>query len=293
MKYFFLFAIVLFITSCNKENKTKLKTTIAEYQVYLDTKSNTIYQRASSEKKYWSKRLRPDSSGIGELGPLANAYLQLYYATGDEKELLHAEKILKKAIEISAKNKDRYIRDLSGIYIKQEKIIEAKQLLEESYKTKSNKRETQLLLFDVYFESNDWNKADSILGILKNRTDYTYLIKEAKWHIYKQNDKAALRNYEKALSIAESRNSKPLLLETNLYIATYYLEKEYYKESYNYTLQALKTQPDAPKALQNLAYLLYIYFKDYKEALRLIEHLQQTYNSTELSELKKEVLKNI
>ncbi|MBE9489738.1 MAG: hypothetical protein IMY67_05545, partial [Bacteroidetes bacterium] len=210
MKHLYILLVFVAFISCKNDEIIEQITNPKDYDIYLSSTNNKTYTRAYSEMEFWSRRLRLDSTGVGDLGPLANAYTLLFETTGNVNYLKSAEKIYKKAISVSANSKDSYTRSLAHNFITQHRFKEAKQLLEESINGLSNKRAAKQLLFDVYLELGEYDKADLTLGELKNTNDYNYLIRLAKWNDHNGNLDAAIRNLNQAKSIADSRKSKPL-----------------------------------------------------------------------------------
>ena len=127
-----------------------------------------------------------DSTGVGDLGPLAGAYSKLFETSGDIQYLKDAEKVYKKAITVSSiKIQDGYKRALAKNYITQHRFKDAITLLEESYAGISNKHATELLLFDCYLEVGAYPRAEQILKKIENINQFDYLIRISKWSDHK------------------------------------------------------------------------------------------------------------
>ena len=281
MKQLYILVIIIAFISCENDEIIEQISNPKEYNSFLFSSNNKTYNRAYSEKEFWSKRLRPDSSGVGDLGPLANSYVLLFETTGDISYLKSAEIIYKKAINISATSKDSYTRSLAQIYISQHRFKEAKQILEESFKGISNKRAIQFLLFDVYLELGEYNKADNFIGKLKNTNDYNYLIRLSKWNDHKGNLDAAIRNLEEAKKIADSRKSISLQIWTYTNLADYYGHAGRIKESYNLYLKTLLLQADNTYAKKQIAWIVYSFEKNPKEASRILDSVLINHRAPE------------
>jgi len=273
MKYFYILTLLVVFLSCNKDEKIKLITNPNEYNKYLIDNNNQTFERARSEKEFWSKRLRPDSSGVGDLGPLAKAYTAMYEASGGISYLKSAEKIYRKALNISANHKDLFVRGLANNLMAQRRFKEATIILEKSFKGKSNKRATQFLLFDVNMELGNYLEADKLLGLLKNTNDYNYLLRLSKWMDYKGNTAAAIRNLKKAMKIADSRKSKILQIWTYTQLAELYFNSERVEEAYLLYLKVLKLQPDHSIAKKQIAWILFSFEKNTTESIRIINSI--------------------
>ena len=291
-KILIVFTLCAFI-SCNEKKESKngtAKITHKEdYNKYLSTSDNSAYEAALSQKEFWNKRLAADSSGVGDLGPLAGGYSALFAATGNVENLQKAERLQKKAIEISATNKDEYTRALAKTYISQHRFKEAKQILEKSYKGVSNKHETELMLFDVYMELGEYEKAYKILDKVKNNSDYNYLIRVSKWNDHKGDLDAAIKYMEKAKAIAESGGNKSLKVWSYSNIADFYGHAGRIEDSYKHYLKTLALEPDNAYAKKGLAWIAYSYEKDTEEANRILDSVMVNHKSPDYHLLKAEM----
>ncbi len=259
--------------SCESGKKDTVVTNPEDYNAYLDTSHNKTYQEAMAQKEFWSKRLRPDSSGVGDLAPLAGAYEQLFETTGDVTHLYSAEKLYRKGIEVSANDKDAFARGLSHNLISQHRFKEAYQLLNETMEGPSNKHQTRLMLFDAAMEMGDYDKAYAYLTSVKDMSDYNYLIRMSKWSDYRGDLDNAIVYMEDARDIAESRDSKPLRIWTYSNLGDYYGHAGRIKEAYGQYLKTLALQPDNAYAKKGLAWIAYSNDGDTKEAHRILDSI--------------------
>ena len=285
--------IVLLFLSCKneRENTTIIGiTNPADYAEYLAADQTKSYKSALKEQQFWSKRLGEDSTGVGDLGPLAGAYSKLFETSGKIAFLKDAETVYKKAIQIASPNiKDGYIRSLAKNYISQHRFKEATALLEESYKGVSNKHATELMLFDCYMEIGAYEKAETLLKKLENPSDYNYLIRISKWSDHKDQLDAAIRYMERAMKIAESRNNKLLKIWTYSNIADYYGHDGNIKASYEHYLKTLALQPDNAYAKKGIAWILYSKERNISEANRIIDTLMKHHEVPDYYLLKAEM----
>jgi len=288
MKIAYILLTVIFLVSCKQETK-ELITHVDDYEPFLQQEKNNTYRDALSKEQFWSKRLQVDSSGVGDIGPLAQAKSTLFKSTGNAQYLLDAETLLRKAVVISAHNKDTYVRSLSHNLISQHRFKEAKMLLEESYEAISNKRATELMLFDVHMELGDYEKADVFLGKIKNNKDYNYLIRLAKWSDYQGNLEAAINYLEQAKEIAESRNTKGLKVWTYSNLADFYGHAGRIKDGYEHYLKTLEIEPDNAYAKKGIAWIVYSYERDSKEAIRILDRVIKDHQVPDYLLLKSEM----
>ena len=260
-----------------------------DYDKFLSTKGVSSRNDALNEIRFWSTRLDKDSTKTIELGKLSSLYLKLFSATGDVLNLYKSETLLKKAINSSAREKDSYLRALAQNYISQHRFKEAKQLLDSAYTFPDNKRETELLLFDVNMELGNYSIADEFLGLVKNNNDYNYLIRLSKWSDYKGNLDAAIRYMNQAMSKAESSGRPALMIWTYTNIGDYYSHAGSINDAYLYYLKALQLQPANVHAKKGIAQIAYAYGNNTVEANRILDSIMSYHISPDYFLMKAEM----
>lgn len=276
MKKLLILLIGIGIWGCQAE-KEKQITNPEDYNVFLNDTLRQSFKDAVSKKEFWNKRLMPDTSGIGDIAPLAAAYVNLFETTGEVDNLKKAEALYRKAISISANNKDGYTRSLAHNLISQHRFKEAKDLLEESYADPSHKHETELMLFDVYMELGEYENANQALENVKSNTDYNYLIRLSKWNDHKGNLDEAIKYMVHAIRIAESRDSKPLKIWTYSNLGDYYGHAGRIEDSYQHYLKTLQLQPDNAYAKKGIAWIIYSYEGNTQEANRILDAVMEDH----------------
>ena len=282
----------LLLLGCNGQGDKDVtfSTNPKDYTSFLQADPIKSYAAALEEKEFWSKRLGSDSTGVGDLGPLAGAYSKLFETSGAIQHLKDAEQVYKKAITVAAiKIQDGYKRALAKNYITQHRFKDAITLLEESYAGISNKHATELLLFDCYLEVGAYSKALQLLKKIENINQFDYLIRISKWSDHQGDLSAAIGYMEKALAIANSRNNLALQIWTNTNIADYYGHQGDIIASYNHYLKTLALQPDHAYAKKGIAWILYSKEDNITQASVLIDHLLANHNLPDYYLLKAEM----
>jgi len=290
MKQCILLLLACAVLSCKQDNK--LAVTNLEnptYDIYLGTAQRPTYEAALAEKAFWSNKMQADSSSVGVLAPLAGVYSTLFDQTGDAAYLVSAEQLLKKGREVSANQKDSYGHGLAKNYISQHRFKEAREMLETIYSEPNNKRNTELMLFDVYMELGDYEKADTMLGNVKNNSDYNYLIRLAKWSDYRGDLDAAIKYLEQAKGIAKASGKKALMVWTYSNIADYYGHAGRIEDSYNHFMQTLAIEPDNAYAKKGIAWIKYSKEHNTKEATRILDSIMVHHKVPDYHLLKAEM----
>lgn len=267
---FSLFVLLLLFSCKNETNETI--TNASDYNEYLATANGNSIKLAIEQHEFWQKRMSADSSGVGDLGPLSRSYSMLFEATGNVDYLKQAEAAEKRAISIAA-DKDGYKRSLAHIFISQHRFKEAKAILEDVYAGPTNKNATERMLFDVYMELGEYEKADEMLGKIKDNSDFNYLIRLAKWSDHLGDLDSAIKYLEQAKGYAEESKNKDLLLWIYSNIGDFYGHAGRLKDSYNSYLATLALQPDNAYVKKQLAWLTYSQEKNTNEAMRILDSI--------------------
>lgn len=263
----------MLLFSCQDETQDTFTINPADYDQYLFNTHNDTQREAIAQKEFWSKRLRADSSGVGDLAPLAGAYELLFESTGAVSHLRAAEKLYRKGMDVSANDKDAFARGLAHNLISQHRFKEAYEILQETLEGPSNKHQTRLMLFDAAMEVGEYDKAYEYLNSVKNLSDYNYLIRLSKWSDYRGDLDNAIKFMEDAKAVAESRNSKPLKIWTYSNLGDYYGHAGRIEDAYQHYLKTLELQPDNAYVKKGLAWIAYSHDGNAEEAHRILDSI--------------------
>ncbi|MAP55009.1 tetratricopeptide repeat protein [Altibacter sp.] len=289
MKYTYYTMLLCLVLSCTSKTAEKSVISAEDYNSYLENTAHESLKTATESKEFWSQRLAADTSGVGEIGPLSGAYTSLFDATGNVQDLKEAEILIRKGLAISANDKEGFARSLAHNLIAQHRFKEAREVLEQYYSGPSNKKDTEYMLFDVYMENGEYEKADTYLGKIKANGDYNYLIRLAKWSDFKGDLDAAIKYMEKAKDVAESRNSSPLMIWTYSNLGDFYGHAGRIEDAYNMYLKTLELQPDNAYAKRGIAWIAYASEKDTEEANRILDSIMVQHKAPDYYLLKAEM----
>ncbi|WP_432410368.1 tetratricopeptide repeat protein [Rasiella sp. SM2506] len=289
--YHYLYiSTAILIASCAKtEDKVVQVSSPADYEASLSTATTKNYTNAVAERDFWSNKMSDDTTGVGSLGSLAAAYSSIFAITGNSNNLYRAEKLYKKGIINSAHNKDGFTRSLAHNYISQHRFKEAKEILEESYNGISNKKATEFVLFDVYMELGQYEDAYKMLELIKNNSDYNYLIRVAKWSDYKGDLDSAIRYLEQAREIADARKSKSLQIWTYTNLGDYYGHAGRIQDAYTEYLKTLRLDPENAYAKKGIAWIVYSAEKNTAAANKILDSIMVHHNVPDYYLLKAEM----
>ncbi len=290
MKSYLLLLGLLVLVGCDSKPKYEKITAVEDYNSYLKTNVTPTLDEALLQQQFWSNRLDKDTTGIGDIGQLAGVFEQLFTETGNIQHLLDAENLYKKAIAVSADNfRDGFERGLAKNYISQHRFKEANDLLQKSFEGVSMKRPTQLMLFDSAMELGDFDRAYEYLSVLKDMSDYNYLIRLSKWSDHIGDLDNAIKFMEMAKEKAESHESKPLKVWTYSNLADYYGHAGRIKDSYEHYLKTLALQPDNSYVKRKIAWIVYAAEGNAKESHRILDSVMKNHTLPDYHLLKAEL----
>lgn len=280
-----LLALALFGCQENTEKITDSK----DYDPYLITSNTPSKDLLQEEFEYWQKEFNNDSTNLVEMSRMSGIHAALFGITGDISELKTSEKLIKKTHEVSARNKDTYLRSLAHNFISQHRFKEAQVLLDSAYTYPDNHKETEMMLFDVSIELGNYNRADTLLGKIKDTKDFNYLIRLAKWSDHNGNLDAAIKYMEQAKQIVEERDNKGLKVWVYSNIGDFYGHAGRLKDSYDSYMQTLAIEPDNHYVKKQLAWMVYSSEKNTKEANRIIDSVMVNHKTPDYYLLKGEM----
>jgi tetratricopeptide (TPR) repeat protein len=271
---------------CGCQEKAQKITDSKDYDPYLITNNTPSKNALHEEFEFWQKEFDNDSTNLVEMSRMSGIHASMFGITGDISELKTSEKLIKKSHDVSARNKDSYLRSLAHNYVSQHRFKEAQVLLDSAYTYPDNHRETEMMLFDVAMELGEYDRADTLLGKIKDPKDFNYLIRLAKWSDHNGNLDAAIKYMEQAKQIAEERDNRGLKLWVYSNIGDFYGHAGRLQDSYNSYLKTLAIEPDNHYVKKQLAWMVYSSEKDTKEANRILDSVMVNHKAPDYYLLK-------
>lgn len=281
------FAISLFTISCTQEKALKIDA--GDYNVYLGQTENKNLEFAKSELKFWGDKYAKDTNQVTYLSKMAAAHDGLFEATGNVEHLYKTEEYLKKVNDRFAYQRAASIRALARNYISQHRFRESLDLLKKAMALGEGKTATKKMFFDVQMELGDYQAAEKNLTEIRDEKDFDYLIRLAKWYDHKGDLNAAIKNMERAKTIAEEAKNEGLMLWAYSNIADFYGHAERLQESYAHYIKTLEIDPNYSYALKGIAWMVFSHERNPKEALRIIDAVSKKHNTPDYLLLKAEI----
>jgi tetratricopeptide (TPR) repeat protein len=291
MKYFQLILMIVTFSltiSCNTE-QTKQVTNKQDYQAYLNLEDNTSLNIAKEDLEFWTEKVHITPNQYPYYSKMAAANSTIFKLTGDIEQLKKAEENLTLANTKTNFENSGYLRALAKNYISQHRFKQALGLLLKAEENGEHLNRTQFMLVDVYLELGELDKVEKYLSKLKNFKDFDYLIRLSKYNDHLGNLDKAILYLENALTIAESSNNQNLIQWNYTNLADYYGHAGRIKDSYNAYLKALAINPNNTYAKKGIAWIVYSYERNPKEALRILDAIAKENTSPDYFLLKSEI----
>jgi tetratricopeptide (TPR) repeat protein len=279
-----VFAVIIGV-SCTSDKITNQN----DYNAYLALKGNKSRDFAQSEINFWQKKFDKAPNQISYLSLLASNYSILFENTGNVKYLYKAEELLLKSNKTYNYTSVGTIRSLARNYISQHRFREALVLANKALEIGEGIKETQKLLFDVNMELGNYTEAEKNLNSLTDRSDFDYLIRISKWNDHLGDLNTAISFMEKAKDIAIVNENKSLKIWTYSNLGDLNGHAGNIKTSYDYYLKTLAIEPNNSYALKGIAWIVFSYERNTKEATRIIDRISKKHHTPDFYLLKAQI----
>jgi tetratricopeptide (TPR) repeat protein len=288
MKKIAILVLTVFLAiSCNTQSGQI--TNPKDYAAYLEIKDNKSRAFAQSEINFWQKKYNAAPNQISYLSLLASNYSKLFENTGNVKYLYKAEELLLKSNKAYNYTSVGTIRSLARNYISQHRFREALALANKALKIGEGMKETQKLLFDVNMELGNYTEAEKNLNSLTDVSDFDYLIRISKWNDHLGDLKTAITFMEKAKDIAIANDNKSLKIWTFSNLGDLNGHDGNIKTSYDYYLKTLAIEPNNSYALKGIAWIVFSFERNAKEANRIIDIVSKRHQTPDFYLLKAQI----
>lgn len=283
-----ILGVSLLLMSCTSTTSQKI-TNVKSYDSYLEVAENTTVTTANEIRTFWTDKLEKSPNQYPYHAKVASAHSQLFKATGFISHLVEAASHLELLNDRTKYQHAGHIRSLARNYISQHRFQEALNLLKKAEILGENLQATQKMLFDVYLELGNTLEASSYLNIFKNENSFDAMIRLSKWYDHEGKLMAAIKMMEKAKQKAEDLNNIHLKQWSYTNLADFYGHAGRIKDAYNHYLKALELDPNDAYAKKGIAWIVFSYEKNPKEALRILNTIMTQHKSPDYYLLKAEI----
>ncbi|MFK8101981.1 MAG: tetratricopeptide repeat protein, partial [Saprospiraceae bacterium] len=243
-----------------------------------------------SEYDFWKKKSTAHPTQHAFKVQLANANTALFSATAELKYLKEAEYLLEAVRTAESNQKASTLRALAHNFISQHRFCEAMNLVLRAQEIGSEKRATDLMLFDLYEELGDDAAQKNTLAKLAEQQDFNYYIRLAKWQDGQGNLDQTIELMKVAEKIAETSKQTALKIWVYTNLADYYGHAGEIATSKSYYLKALALNSADWYSMKGLAWMAYANDRDPQAAIAILDKIATKSADPGISLLKAEIL---
>src|SRR5687767_11461289 len=195
---------VLVVTGCNQKEQV---TSIYDYDFSLEKGIvRNEEDKLRGEVSFWQQRLQKDSGSFVYKLKLAAWHTRLFKLKGDINDLARSDNYLLQGSARLAHTDPEILYSLSQQSITRHNFHKAAEFISRGDESGGDPYISALLQFDAGMELGMFQQAISALQQLRDKTDFHYLIRKAKWEDHKGNLDEAIRLMEQAEEKVRGRN---------------------------------------------------------------------------------------
>jgi len=290
LKTFLVFFVAFyFLIGCKNKTDSKQITDYKDYEGFLNTSNKSVLDKTKEDFNFWNNKLKETPNQYPYNAKLASNHSKQFTLTGNINHLKEAERNLIIANEKIDYTNCGYLRSLARNYISQHRFKESLNLLLKAEKLGEDISDTRKMLVDVYLELGNYEKVEEYLTKIKDTKDFDYLIRVSKYNDHLGNLDDAIIYLEKSLDVAKYYNNEDLMQWNYTNLADYYGHAGRIKDSYNAFLEALKIDATDSYAKKGIAWIVYSYERNPKEALRILDAVSKQNSSPDYYLLKADI----
>jgi tetratricopeptide (TPR) repeat protein len=230
-------------------------------------------QLIKTDIDFWMQRLKKNPEDAVAKASLAGLYSARFKTAGDINDIHTSDSLYLVANPLFRINSSSLYRSLATNCITQHKFLLAQSYLDTALSMGDDLYLTYLMRCDVAMELGDLYMAEQSLKHIADKSNFDYLIREAKLLDHKGDLDGAVKKMEAATQKAIESKKDVLFLWAKSNLADMYGHANRYKESYQCYLDVLEKKPDYLYALKGIAWLAFSHDKNTAEAKRILNYL--------------------
>jgi tetratricopeptide (TPR) repeat protein len=274
---FIQFLCLLLLAGCQKSAKTIAIVKPSDYDTYLKTdtlKANKTLADCNAEIAFWQKQLTTrDTGNYVYMLKTARLLTQRFRLTGEAEDLIFAEKLFKKANQKLANKEASIYYSLSQNAVTQHQFRQAMDYNQLAAENGGNNYVVSLLMFDVGMELGSTHFASQNLQHLKEKDNFDYLIRHAKYKDHQGDLDSAILLMETAFDKIKNTNNKALYCWALSNLGDMYGHANRIEDSYRTYLKVLEKDPDYDYVLKGIAHIAFSHDKNVVDAKKIYNYL--------------------
>jgi tetratricopeptide (TPR) repeat protein len=276
---FSIFCLLLFSLIACKSSFRRV-THAKDYEMYMKTRSQESLhslQIINEDIKFWNQRLEKTKTDPVSRVKLAGLYSSRFKVTGNINDIHASDSLYLLANPLIKIGSSSVYKALAANCITEHKFQQAKLYIDTALMMGDGKYTSLLMQCDVSIELGDLGAAKKALSQIEYKTDFDYLIREAKLLDHKGNQDNGIRLMEGAAKQVLNSNNDKLFRWVKTNLGDMYGHANRFDEAYHCYLEVLKKYPEDFYALKGIAWLAFSHDKDVKEAKRILYHLSSLH----------------
>lgn len=269
--YSALFFILLILGACTQQPKQI--TRAADYNAYLEMPSNPSTYSLEDDMQFWQDRSAMHPNDDIPVIKLAQLYSARFKQQGNHEDILLSDKLYHQVLDQQAVPSASIYQALAQNAITQHQFKQAKIYAEQALATGERKAASTLVLIDVALELGEDNRADALLNSFTNQHSFAHLVRQSKLSDHRGDLETSIKIMEKAFDRIKGNPDLYCWSLSNL--GDMYGHAGRIEDAYNAYLDVLKTDPSYDYALKGIAWIALSHDKNYPEAKRIIQVLQE------------------
>jgi len=279
MRYTILTVLIFSILGC--KNFEEPVTRSSDYEKYMHlTVNDSMHslQRITSDMDFWMQRLKKNPDDVVAKVSLAGLYSARFKTIGDINDIHTSDNLYMLANPLFKTNSSSIYRSLAANCITQHKFRQAQLYIDSALFMGDDLYLSLLMQTDIAMELGNLYVAQRSLDRIAEKSNFDYLIREAKLLDHKGDLAGALKKMEIARQKAVESKKDALILWATSNLGDMYGHANRYKKSYQCYLDVLKMKPDYLYALKGIAWLAFSHDKNPEEAKRILVYLSKLHS---------------
>lgn len=212
--------------------------------------------RRDQDIQFYEARAARDTISAGDRSALASLYLERGREAGDFSDVLHAEALARKSLQLREAHNAPTVMILASALLEQHRFRDALALAEGLLREEPASQANRAVVAEIRLELGDYDRAGKLFNTLKGgRTSLLVAPRLARWEEIRGRDNVARSLLEGARDSALKRTDLPRgqLAWFNVRLGEHYLRVGDTRKAVKALRSGLELAPDDPQALGAMA----------------------------------------
>ena len=275
-----LIAVMVLFTACQQSQPENIVQR-SDYLPYLQLMEEhfQVADGLGSQLQFWNQKLQYQPKSHLYQMRKATLLVQRFKQSGDIRDIHESDSILQIANDITNEGTVGVFHSLGTNAFSRHSIKEALTYLDKAWTLGEEKQTTILMMVDVYMELGQFEAAQDILNVVKNKSSFEYLIRLSRIRDQAGDLTGAIENMEKAFNRIRNNPDKEMYCWALANLGDMYGHAGEIHEAYNSYLRVLKKDPTYIRALKGIAWVAYAHDHNLTFSSEILSFLKQVSSS--------------